>query len=153
MSGKRPVYARVLRLRYLRPGGLLCFLFFEGAIALGVLLSLAELAPWWGIFVLPIAVAAMVKLNDVVAASHARVRPVTAHVRPRSGRPGPSGQPPLRASVPHARRADTPPPTPPVRTTGAPVRPPTGTGGRSTTTQNDTRGDHRRGPNNHGRFE
>ena len=39
----RPLYARVLRLRHLDPSGLLCFLFLEGAVALGVLLALAEL--------------------------------------------------------------------------------------------------------------
>jgi hypothetical protein len=62
-----PVYARVLRLRHLRPGGILCFLFFEGAVAAGVLLALAELASWWSVAILPVTVAAMVKVNDVVA--------------------------------------------------------------------------------------
>jgi hypothetical protein len=63
----RPLYARVLGLQYLRPSGLLCFLFFEGAIALGVLLALAELMSWWVVAALPASVAAMVKLNDVIA--------------------------------------------------------------------------------------
>ncbi|MEW2593525.1 hypothetical protein AB0893_24195 [Micromonospora aurantiaca] len=63
----RPLYARVLGLRFVNPGGVLCFLFFEGAVALAVLLALAELVSWWAVLVLPIAVAAMVKLNDVVA--------------------------------------------------------------------------------------
>jgi hypothetical protein len=63
----RPLYARVLGLQYLRPSGLLCFLFFEGAIALAVLLALAELVSWWVVAALPLAVAAMVKLNDVIA--------------------------------------------------------------------------------------
>jgi hypothetical protein len=63
----RPLYARVLGLQYLRPGGLLCFLYFEGSIALGTLLALAELVDWWVVAVLPVTVAAMVKLNDVVA--------------------------------------------------------------------------------------
>jgi len=66
-GGRRPLYARVLRLRYLRPGGALCFLFFEGAAILGVLLSLAELTPWWSVAVLPATVAVMVKVNDMVA--------------------------------------------------------------------------------------
>jgi hypothetical protein len=57
----------VLGLQYLRPSGLLCFLFFEGAVALGVLLALAELMNWWVVAALPAAVAAMVKLNDVIA--------------------------------------------------------------------------------------
>lgn len=63
----RPLYARVLGLRFVNPGGILCFLFFEGAVALAVLLALAELVSWWAVLVLPAVVAAMVKLNDVVA--------------------------------------------------------------------------------------
>ncbi|AXO36163.1 hypothetical protein [Micromonospora sp. B006] len=63
----RPLYARVLGLRFVNPGGVLCFLFFEGAMAFAVLLALAELVSWWAVLVLPVAVAAMVKLNDVVA--------------------------------------------------------------------------------------
>ncbi|GIF07488.1 hypothetical protein Asi03nite_50260 [Actinoplanes siamensis] len=63
----RPLYARMLCLRHLTPGGLLCFVFLEGAISLGVLLALAELVSWWGVLVLPMAVAVMVKFNDLVA--------------------------------------------------------------------------------------
>ncbi len=63
----RPLYARVLGLRFVNPGGVLCFLFFEGAVALAVLLALAELVRWWAVLVLPAVVAAMVKLNDLVA--------------------------------------------------------------------------------------
>lgn len=64
-----PLYARVLRLRHLRPNGLTCLLFFEGSLVVGGLLALAELIPWWGMFVLAVAVAVMVKINDVVAAA------------------------------------------------------------------------------------
>jgi hypothetical protein len=67
-----PVYSRMLRLRHVRPGGVLCLLFFEGAIAVGVLLALAELASWWSVAVLPVTVAAMVKVNDVVAGALGR---------------------------------------------------------------------------------
>lgn len=63
----RPFYARVLGLQYLRPSGLLCFFFFEGAIALATLLALAELVTWWAVVVLPTAIAIMVKINDVIA--------------------------------------------------------------------------------------
>jgi hypothetical protein len=63
----RPLYARLLALRHLNPSGLLCFIFLEGAVALGILLALAELVSWWGVLVLPLTVALMVKLNDVVA--------------------------------------------------------------------------------------
>nr|WP_239542892.1 hypothetical protein [Micromonospora terminaliae] len=54
-------------MRFVNPGGVLCFLFFEGAVALAVLLALAELVTWWAVLLLPAAVAAMVKLNDMVA--------------------------------------------------------------------------------------
>ncbi|MGC5291082.1 hypothetical protein [Micromonospora sp. DT231] len=64
----RPLYARLLGLRFVNPGGVLCFLFFEGTVALAVLLALAELVTWWAVLVLPVVVAAMVKLNDMVAA-------------------------------------------------------------------------------------
>ncbi|NYF54678.1 hypothetical protein [Micromonospora purpureochromogenes] len=63
----RPLYARALGLRVVNPGGVLCFLFFEGAVALAALLALAELVSWWAVVVLPAAVALMVKLNDMVA--------------------------------------------------------------------------------------
>ncbi|ROO61752.1 hypothetical protein EDC02_3704 [Micromonospora sp. Llam0] len=62
-----PVYARALRLRYVQPSGLTCLAFFEGSFVLGGLLALAELIPWWGMLVLPVAVAVMVKINDLVA--------------------------------------------------------------------------------------
>ncbi|WDZ84811.1 hypothetical protein [Micromonospora cathayae] len=68
----RPLYARVLGLRFVNPGGVLCFLYFEGVIALAALLALAELVSWWAVLVLPATVALMVKLNDMVAASVVR---------------------------------------------------------------------------------
>jgi len=63
----QPLYARVLGLRHVQPGGLLCLVYFEGSLVLGCLLALAELIAWWGILVLPVMVAVMVKFNDVVA--------------------------------------------------------------------------------------
>lgn len=68
----RPLYGRMLRLRHIAPSGLLCFVFLEGSIALGLLLALAELVSWWGVLVLPAMVALMVKLNDVIAGSLTR---------------------------------------------------------------------------------
>ena len=109
MTAKPPLYARVLRLRHIRPGGLLCFLFFEGSVALGILLALAELAPWWSALVLPGVVAAMVKVNDLVAGWNARARPVPAHTRAGTAR---------RVAVPRARPADTPLPSSTVRASG-----------------------------------
>jgi hypothetical protein len=82
-TAPRPLYARVLFLRTIDPGPVLCFFFFEGAIAAGATLALAGLVPWWAVAVLPATVAAMVKLNDVVAAS-ARRRAGRLSVEPES---------------------------------------------------------------------
>jgi hypothetical protein len=48
------------------------FLLFEGVIAAAVLLALAELVSWWAVGALPVAVAAMVKLNDLVTGALTR---------------------------------------------------------------------------------
>ncbi len=69
---KPPWYARVLRLRHLQPGSVACLGFLEGSIALAALLAFAELVSWWAVIVVPLTVAAMVKLNDYVAG---RVQP------------------------------------------------------------------------------
>lgn len=62
-----PLYATVLGLRSIAPGPLLCFCFLEGAVGIAVIGALTGLVSWWGVLVLPLAVAAMVKFNDVVA--------------------------------------------------------------------------------------
>lgn len=64
-----PMYWRVLRLRNVRPNGWLRALFFEGSVALAVVLVLAEAASVWTIVVLPLVVAIIVKANDVVVGS------------------------------------------------------------------------------------
>ncbi len=103
----RPLYARMLGLRYLTPSGLLCFVFFEGAVALGLLLGLAELVSWWGVLVLPAMVALMVKLNDVVAGSLARATtPTRSSGRPVGGQ-APGLRPVAAAAQPTAMSAAT----------------------------------------------
>lgn len=72
-GGRRPLYPRLLRLRYLRMGALNSFLLFEGMIALAALLAFAELVSWWAMAALPLTVAAMVKLNDLVTGEFAGV--------------------------------------------------------------------------------
>lgn len=62
-----PLYWRLLRLRYTRPNGWLRALFFEGSVAVAVVLVLAEAASVWTIVVLPFVVAVVVKANDVLA--------------------------------------------------------------------------------------
>jgi hypothetical protein len=76
-----PLYARMLQLRHVHPGALLCFLLLEGTIAVAALLALAELASWWAVPVLPLTVAGMVKINDLVAGAvcaSPRLAPVPA---------------------------------------------------------------------------
>ncbi|MFI7544965.1 hypothetical protein [Actinoplanes sp. NPDC049599] len=112
---QQPLYARMLGLQYLAPGGFLCFVFLEGAVALGILLALAELVSWWGVLVLPAMVAVMVKLNDVVAGALIR--------------PAPPAAPPARPSSPGSPGAKTVrlPPTVISQVTGQapPLRPAT----------------------------
>jgi len=82
----RPLYARLLGLKHIRPSGVLCFLFFEGSVALAVLLALAELVDWLAVLVLPLSIALMVKINDIIAgaASRSRSEPVAAPPRGRA---------------------------------------------------------------------
>ena len=71
-AGKPPIYSRVLGLRYIRPSGWQRAVFIEGAFALGIVLTLADVATAWTILVLPAIVAVIVKAHDVVAAEIAR---------------------------------------------------------------------------------
>lgn len=80
----RPFYARVLRLRHLNPSSTVCFVFLEGATAFAIILALAELIPMWGVVLLPACIAAMVKMNDLVAGAAVRAastRPAGASTR------------------------------------------------------------------------
>ena len=88
-GGSAPLYWRVLRLRRLRPRPAVTFLLFEGSIALAVLLSLAEVIDWWSAFMIPVSVALMVKLNDLIAANFDLRRLAEAQLRtprPKDGR-------------------------------------------------------------------
>ncbi|MEU8817735.1 hypothetical protein [Actinoplanes sp. NPDC048796] len=89
----QPLYARMLRLHHVAPSGFLCFVYLEGAVALGILLALAELVSWWGVLALPATVAVMVKLNDVIAGSLIQSHPAT--------RAAMSERPPLRPASPY----------------------------------------------------
>jgi hypothetical protein len=64
---RRPLYARLLRLRRLRLGAWQRAALGEGSLALAALLVLADLASAWALLVLPAVVAALVKAHDVVA--------------------------------------------------------------------------------------
>jgi hypothetical protein len=67
----RPLYYRLLQLNHIRPRGPVTFAFFEGSIAVAALLALAEIVNWWGLLAIPLTVALMVKLNDIVAGATA----------------------------------------------------------------------------------
>lgn len=62
----------MLRLKHLYLSNIWCVVLFEGSIALAVLMALTELVTWWVVPVLPLAVAGMVKLNDVIAGTMER---------------------------------------------------------------------------------
>lgn len=111
----RPYYAKVLRLRFLRPSGLTCFMLFEGSVTVGVLLALAELTDWWAVAVLPISVAAAVKLNDLIAgalayAASAKVPKALGRAKvrgPGSATPSGSGMDWVGSAEQRARQAAT----------------------------------------------
>ncbi len=73
---QRPLYFRLLRIRHLTLRPWATFVLFEGSIGLAILLALADVVDGWAVLALPIAVAAMVKLNDIVAG--ALVQPLAA---------------------------------------------------------------------------
>lgn len=61
-----PLYWRVLRLHHVRPSGWQRAVLVEGMVAVGIVLVLAGVATPWTILVLPVVVAVLVKLNDLV---------------------------------------------------------------------------------------
>jgi hypothetical protein len=63
---RRPLYWRLLGLHRLRPNAWQRALLGEGSIVLAIVLVLADLATAWTVLVLPLAVAGMVKVHDVV---------------------------------------------------------------------------------------
>jgi hypothetical protein len=66
MAGAEPLYLRLLRLKHLRPSAWQRVLLLEGVIVAAVVVVLADKASLWTIPVLPLAVGAVVKFNDVV---------------------------------------------------------------------------------------
>jgi hypothetical protein len=63
----RPLYFRLLGVRHLQVSPVVAFVLFEGSVAAGVLLALADIVNVWGIVAVPVAVAIMVKVHDRVA--------------------------------------------------------------------------------------
>ena len=64
---KRPLYPRLLRLKNVHPNGWQRAALGEGALAVAVVLVLADLASAWTLLALPLGVAAVVKAHDVLA--------------------------------------------------------------------------------------
>lgn len=63
---KRPLYPRLLRLRHVHPNAWQRAALGEGALGVGVLLAMADLASAWTIVALPVAVAGVVKAHDAL---------------------------------------------------------------------------------------
>lgn len=63
---KKPLYPRLLRLQHIAPNAWQRAALGEGAIGVGVLLAMADLASAWTIVALPVAVAAVVKAHDAL---------------------------------------------------------------------------------------
>ena len=61
----RPLYPRLLRLRHLELNAWQRAVLGEGAVAFALLLVAADLATAWSLLVLPVAVAVVVKANDL----------------------------------------------------------------------------------------
>lgn len=94
-GSSRGAYARLLRLRHLELPTWQQVVYVEGAVALGVVLTLGELASAWIILLLPALVAVVVKFHDVLAGLLAA--PPAGPDRPppgdrSAGGPGPRGQ-------------------------------------------------------------
>jgi hypothetical protein len=64
---KRPLYPQLLHLQHVHPNAWQRAVLGEGMALLGGLLAMADLASAWSIVVLPVAVAAVVKVHDLVA--------------------------------------------------------------------------------------
>ncbi|MFC4334530.1 hypothetical protein [Salininema proteolyticum] len=64
---RQPWYGRILGLKNIRLSRSWSVVFFEGSAAVAVLLALTELVSWWVVPVLPLLVAGLVKLNDIIA--------------------------------------------------------------------------------------
>ncbi len=97
---RTPLYSRLLRLKHVHPNGWQRALLAEGSLAVAGLLVLADLATAWTLLVLPVAVAAFVKANDLLAGFLAR-----------RSRPAPSG---ADATAPADSEPATDPDAPPA---------------------------------------
>lgn len=65
-AAKVPLYPRLLRLQHVQPNAWQRAVLGEGALGVGVLLAMADLASAWTIVALPVAVAAVVKGHDLL---------------------------------------------------------------------------------------
>jgi hypothetical protein len=95
-------YARLLRLRQLRPSSWQRALFVEGTLLAAVVLVLADLASAWLLLAAPLAVAAAVKFVDAISAAAAAAPGQAPTASPRAGNDA-------RRSSGRRRRAVAPP--------------------------------------------
>lgn len=110
MNDRRPLYPRLLQLRHLHLNAWQRAVLGEGALAVAALLVLADVASAWTLLVLPLAVAVLVKLHDVLAGV---LLPRAPHAAP--GEVGPPEAP--VEELPGAAEAE------PAHDEPAPVRP------------------------------
>ena len=80
--GGGTLYGRLLSLHHLQLSQLSTFVLFEGSVLLAIALALAEITTWWGVLAIPVAVAVMVKFNDVVAGVLNRPQAIAQPARP-----------------------------------------------------------------------
>ncbi len=74
---KVPLYPRLLRLRHVHPNAWQRAALGEGALAVAVVLVLADVASAWTLLALPLSVAVIVKAHDVLAGLLARTPSTT----------------------------------------------------------------------------
>lgn len=66
-EGKPPFYPRLLHLQSIHPNAWQRAVLGEGMALLGLLLAMADLASAWSVLVLPVAMAGVVKVHDLLA--------------------------------------------------------------------------------------
>jgi hypothetical protein len=84
---KRPLYPRLLRLRNIAPNGWQRAALGEGALALAVVLVLADVASAWTLLALPLGVAGVVKGHDLLAGVLRTTSPAAPAVDPEEREP------------------------------------------------------------------
>jgi hypothetical protein len=105
LRSDRPLYCRLLRLNHLHPNSWQRAALGEGAIVVGAVLVMADLASLWVIPALPVAVAVVVKGNDMLAGV---IAPPQSAATPAATAAAPATAPVTEAVADVAVEADQP---------------------------------------------